>query len=316
MIVNDLYSASAIPDKILTEISLTIVGKVDTKELLLVTLLSGGHLLIEGLPGTAKTTIAKVFAHSIGGQFKRIQFTPDMLPSDITGFHMYSTDGESRFISGPILGNIVLADELNRATPRTQAALLEAMQENQVSIDGVTHPLPAPFMVIASQLPYGGSGTYPLTDVQIDRFLLRAWSGLPSEDEEREIMRHIDSIKEREVASVVGLEEIMEVRNVIKKVHISEKIQDYILALLLHVRADHNTLRGPSPRGGIALYKASRALAFLRKRDFVIPDDVKRLAHPALAHRVVMRPEAEMEELTPINIIDNALSQVPVPKEL
>jgi MoxR-like ATPase len=314
--VKDLYSAGAIPDKILTEISLTIVGKADTKELLLVTLLSSGHLLIEGLPGTAKTTIAKVFARSIGGQFNRIQFTPDMLPSDITGFYMYSTAGEPRFISGPILGNIVLADELNRATPRTQAALLEAMQENQVSIEGVTHPLPAPFMVIASQLPYGGSGTYPLTDVQIDRFLLRAWSGLPSEDEEREIIGHIDSIEEREVVSVVELEEIMEIRNIIKKVHISEKIQDYILALLQHVRADHNALRGPSPRAGIALYKTSRALAFLRKRDFVIPDDVKRLAHPALAHRVVLRPEAEMQELTPINIIDNALSQVPVPKEL
>ena len=314
MAVEDLDSASTIPDKILTEVSLTVVGKIDTKELLLVTLLSDGHLLIEGLPGTAKTTIARVFAQSIGGEFKRVQFTPDMMPSDITGFYMYSADGKSRFISGPIMGNIVLADELNRATPRTQSALIEAMQENQISVEGVTHSLPSPFMVIASQLPYGGSGTYPLTDVQIDRFLLRAWSGLPSEDEEREIIGNIDSIGERKVASVVGLEEILELRNVIKNVHLSEKILDYILALLQHVRANHDILRGPSPRAGIALYKTSRALAFLQKRDFVIPDDVKRLAHPALDHRVVMRPEAEMEELTPINIIDSALSQVPVPK--
>jgi MoxR-like ATPase len=316
MAVEDLDSTSAIPDKILTEISLTVVGKVDTKELLLVTLLSGGHLLIEGLPGTAKTTIAKVFAQSIGGQFKRIQFTPDMLPSDVTGFYMYSADGKARFISGPIMANVVLADELNRTTPRTQSALLEAMQENQVSIEGVTYPLPSPFMVIASQLPYGGSGTYPLTTVQIDRFMLRAWSGLPSEDEEREIIGNIDGIEERKVTSVVGLEEILELRNVIKNVHISEKIQDYIMALLKHVRANHNVLQGPSPRAGIALYKTSRALAFLQRRDFVIPDDVKRLAHPALDHRIVMRPEAEMEELTPINIIDSALSQVSVPKEL
>jgi MoxR-like ATPase len=316
MAVEDLDSTSAIPDKILTEISLTVVGKVDTKELLLVTLLSGGHLLIEGLPGTAKTTIAKVFAQSIGGQFKRIQFTPDMLPSDVTGFYMYSADGKARFISGPIMANVVLADELNRTTPRTQSALLEAMQENQVSIEGVTYPLPSPFMVIASQLPYGGSGTYPLTTVQIDRFMLRAWSGLPSEDEEREIIGNIDGIEERKVTSVVGLEEILELRNVIKNVHISEKIQDYIMALLKHVRANHNVLEGPSPRAGIALYKTSRALAFLQRRDFVIPDDVKRLAHPALDHRIVMRPEAEMEELTPINIIDSALSQVSVPKEL
>jgi MoxR-like ATPase len=316
MAAEDLDSTSAIPDKILTEISLTVVGKVDTKELLLVTLLSGGHLLIEGLLGTAKTTIAKVFAQSIGGQFKRIQFTPDMLPSDVTGFYMYSADGKARFISGPIMANVVLADELNRTTPRTQSALLEAMQENQVSIEGVTHPLPSPFMVIASQLPYGGSGTYPLTTVQIDRFMLRAWSGLPSEDEEREIIGNIDGIEERKVTSVVGLEEILELRNVIKNVHISEKIQDYIMALLKHVRANHNVLEGPSPRAGIALYKTSRALAFLQRRDFVIPDDVKRLAHPALDHRIVMRPEAEMEELTPINIIDSALSQVSVPKEL
>lgn len=316
MTVDDLDSASAVLDKIITEVSLTVIGKVETKELLLVTLLSGGHLLIEGPPGTAKTTIARVFAQSIGGQFKRVQFTPDMMPSDITGFYMYSVDGNARFISGPIMGNIVLADELNRATPRTQAALLEAMQENQVSIEGVTHPLLSPFMVIASQVPYGSSGTYPLTSVQIDRFLLRAWSNPPSEDEERGIIGNIDNIEERKVAPVVGTEEILEIRKIVKSVHISEKILGYILALLQHVRANHNTLQGPSPRGGIALYKASRALAFLQKRDFVIPDDVKRLAHPALDHRTIMKPEAEMEELTPISIIDSALSQVPVPKEL
>ncbi len=305
----------SITQKILDEVSKTVVGKADTKELLLVALLSGGHLLIEGLPGTAKTTLARVFAQTIGGVFKRIQFTPDMLPSDITGFYMYSQDGRSRFIPGPIFTNLLLGDELNRATPRTQAALLEAMQESQVTVEGITHLLPSPSMVIASQLPYGGAGTYPLTTVQVDRFLLRAWSDLPSEQEEKEIIQNIDSIEERVVEPVAEPQQISQIRQTVKNIHLSEKVRDYIISLVRHVRNNPDILGVPSPRAGIALYKASRALALLHQRDYVIPDDVKRLFHPALAHRVTIKPEAEMEGITPQDIIKKALEEVPVPKE-
>jgi len=315
MTKEDLSKAISLPRSILNAVSQVVIGKDDIKELLLVALFSGGHLLIEGLPGTAKTTLAKTFAQAIGGEFKRIQFTPDMLPADITGFYLYSPDGNSRFTPGPIFTNIVLADELNRTTPRTQAALLEAMQENQVSVEGITHPLPFPSMVIASQLPYGGAGTYPLTEVQVDRFLLRAWCGYPSQEEEKEIITNIDSIEERKVESVTEPQEVLELRQVVKNIHLSEKVRDYIISLVTHVRQNPDVLQSPSPRASITLYKASRALALLRQRDFVIPDDVKRLSLPALEHRVRIKPEAEMEEVTPRDIIEKALSEVPVPKE-
>ncbi len=308
--------AISIPDKILGEVSKIIVGKEDAKELLLVALLSQGHILIEGLPGTAKTTLAKTFARAIGGDFKRIQFTPDMLPTDITGFYFYSPDGKSRFISGPVFTNVVLADELNRATPRTQAALLEAMQENQVSIEGTTHPLPSPFMVIASQLPYGGVGTYPLTEVQIDRFMLRAWSDYPGQEEEKQIVENIDYIEKANIQPVVAPEEILELRQFIKEaVYISEKVGDYIVALIKHVRQNPGVLTGPSPRASISLYKGSRVIALLQKRDFVIPDDVKRLFLPTVEHRIRIKPEAEMEDVSHRAIVERALEEVPVPKE-
>ena len=305
----------SITDKILKEISKVVVGKEEIKELLLVTLLSGGHLLIEGLPGTAKTTLARVFAQVIGGEFKRIQFTPDMLPTDITGFYIYSSEGSSRFVPGPIQSNIVLADELNRATPRTQAALLEAMQENQVTVEGVTHVLPSPFMVIASQIPYGGAGTYPLTVVQADRFLLRAWSGYPSEEEEKEIVGNIDRIEGQKVEQVVQSREILESRVAVRNIYLSEKVRDYILSLVKRVRQNPDVLDSPGPRAGIALYKASKAMALLRQRDFVIPDDVKMLFAPAVEHRVRLRPGVEVEEITQGDIIKEALAEVPVPKE-
>lgn len=308
-------NALSMPEKVLKEVSKIVVGKEKIKELLLVTLLSGGHLLIEGLPGTAKTTVARVFAQVIGGEFKRIQFTPDMLPTDITGFYIYSTDGSSRFVPGPIHANIVLADELNRATPRTQAALVEAMQESQVTVEGVTHVLPSPFMLIASQLPYGGAGTYPLTEVQVDRFLLRTWSGYPPEEEEKEIVGNIDRIEDQAVESVTQSQEILETRRAVRNIHLSEKVRDYIISLVKYVRQDPDVLDSPSPRASIALYKTSRALALLKQRDFVIPDDVKSLFLPALEHRVRIRPGIEMEEVTPGGIIKKALAEVPVPKE-
>ena len=305
----------SIPAKILNEVSRFVIGKDDIKETLMVALITGGHVLIEGLPGVAKTLIAKTFAQTIGGEFKRIQLTPDMLPADITGFYIYSPDGSSRFTPGPIFGNVVLADELNRTTPRTQAALLEAMQENQVSIDGVTHPLVLPFMVVASQMPYGSEGTYPLTEVQADRFMLRAWGGYPSIEEEKQVIEKIDSLEQPDIQSTVAPEEILALRQAAKEVHVSERVTDYIVALVHHVRQDPDALAaGPSPRASISLYKASRAMALLQERDFVIPDDVKRLALPALEHRARVKPEAEMEGITSRALVERALDGVPVPK--
>ena len=303
------------PKRILKEVSKVVVGKEEAKELLLVALLSGGHVLIEGLVGTGKTTLARAFALAIGGEFKRIQMTPDTLPTDITGFYIYGLDGSSRFIRGPVFANILLVDELNRATPRTQSALLEAMQEMRVSVEGVTHELPRPFMVVATQVPYGTPGTYPLAETQVDRFMLRCWSDLPSPDEECAIIGDIDHIEAMEVEAVVSVKEVLELQMAVKKVFVSEDIRRYIISLVNRIREDPDVVPiMPSPRGSVALYKGTRALAFMEGRDYVIPDDVKRLAIPSLAHRICLRPEAEAEEVRPEHIIERALRELPVPK--
>ncbi len=299
---------------ILAEVSKAVIGKDDIKELLLVALLSQGHVLIEGLPGTAKTTIARTFARAIGGKFKRVQGTPDMLPADILGFYLYQTDGSAKFIPGPIFANVVLADELNRTTPRTQAALLEAMQEHQVTIERETHRLEQPFIVIASQIPYGGVGTSPLTEVQIDRFMLRVWSDFPSREEEDLILRNIDEISEPNIAAIATTADIVQFQQDVKKVYVADSIRHYIIDILDSLRHHQDISRGPSPRGGIALYRGSRAFAFIQRRDFVIPDDVKRLLIPALCHRIRVTTEAEMENVTPEAIINKVTTEVPVPK--
>ena len=302
------------PNKILDEISKVVVGKQDIKEMLIVALLSEGHLLIEGFPGTAKTLLAKTFAQVIAGEFKRIQFTSDILPADVTGFNVYSPDGRSRFVAGPLFANIVLADELNRTTPRTQAALIEAMQEKQVTIEGATHPLPEPFMVIASQLPYGSEGTYPLTEVQSDRFMFRVWSGYLSKEDEQQVISKVDYIENPKITTAASLESIVELQRVVKKVHVSDEIGAYIVSLVNSIREDPDVLLGPSTRASVGLFKGSRALAFLQGRDYVLPDDVKKLALPVLVHRVRVKPEAEMEDVTPKAVVDRVLSAVPVPK--
>ena len=302
------------PSNITTEVSKIVIGKEDIKEILLVGLLSQGHVLIEGLPGTAKTTLARTFAQVIGGTFKRVQGTPDMLPADIIGFYLYHTDGSSTFMPGPIFANVVLADELNRITPRTQAALLEAMQEQQVTVERETHPLKQPFIVIASQLPYGGAGTSPLTEGQIDRFIFRIWSGFPSAEEENEILRDIDKISEPHISSVATPADIIQLQKEVKKVYIADSIRSYIIEILNRLRQHQDLSLGPSPRGGIALFKGSRALAFIQGRDFVIPDDVKRLLIPALSHRLRISAEAEMEDVNAEVIINQVASEVPVPK--
>lgn len=306
--------ATSTLENILNEVSQVVVGKNDIKQILLVALVARGHVLIEGLAGTGKTTLARTFAQGIGGEFKRIQFAPDTMPADVTGFYTYTPDGDSRFMPGPIFANIVLTDELNRTTPRTQAALLEAMQEEQVTIERTTHKLPKPFMVIGSQLAYGAEGTYPLTEVQLDRFMFRASSAYPSRAEEQQIIDKIDYLEAPEIRPVVTLEDILNVQQEARKVYISDEVRDYIIDLVEHARAHPDVLTGPSPRATISLYKGARVLALLEERDFVIPDDVKTLVIPALEHRTRVKPEAEMEDITPRMIIEKALDEVPVPR--
>ncbi len=294
--------------------SRVIIGKDDIKQALVLALIAGGHVLIEGLPGTAKTSLAKTFAGLIGGEFKRIQFTPDMMPADITGFYFYSPDGTSRYMKGPILANIVLADELNRTTPRTQSALLQAMQEHQVTVERETYSLPDPFMVIATQVQAGGEGTYPLTDVQVDRFLLRVLSHYASKEEEKKVISSIDSIDEPDIKAVTTLDEIRELREMVKGVYVSPDIIEYATSIVDSLRNSPDVESGPSTRATIALYKCARGLALLDERDFVIPDDIKHLVIPAVEHRIRVKPEAEMDDITPRIILERTMEQVPVPK--
>jgi len=302
-------------NNIMAEVSRVVIGKDDIKELLLVALLSQGHVLIEGLPGTAKTTIARTFAQVIGGTFKRVQGTPDMLPADILGFYLHRPDASSTFMPGPIFANVVLVDELNRTTPRTQAALLEAMQEGQVTIERETHHLEQPYIVIASQIPYGGVGTAPISEVQIDRFMFRIWSTYPTIDEEVRILRDIDAISEPDISVVAAPEDIIKLQQEVKKVHISDNVSRYIIDLIDALRHYQDVSPGPSPRGSIALFKGARALAFIQGRDFVIPDDVKQLLIPVISHRLRITAEAEMEDVTPEVIINRVAAEVPIPKE-
>ena len=298
----------------INEVGKVIVGKEKIIKIIFTSLISGGHILIEGLPGTAKTTLAKAVAKSVGGSFKRIQFTPDTLPSDIIGFYIYSLDGNRKLIKGPVFTNILLADELNRAPPRTQAALLEAMQEYQVTIEGESYILPKPFMVIATQLPYGYTGTYPLPEVQLDRFMFRVWSESNPPDEEVEIVGKIDYIDEMPIEKVLETSDIIEINKSLPKIHVETDLIRYMIELSEYIKRQPEVLLGPSIRGVIALYKGSRALALIEGRDYVIPDDVKYLAHPSLDHRIKVRAEAEIEGVKPEDLVERALNEVPVPK--
>jgi len=300
--------------KLLDEMSKVVIGKHDPLKIILTALLAGGHVLIEGLPGTAKTLTAKVFAKVIGGEFKRIQFTADTLPSDVIGFHIYTPTGRGELVRGPIFCNILLADELNRCPPRTQAALLEAMQEGQVTIEGKTLSLPKPFMVIATQLPYGYTGTYPLSEVQVDRFMFRVWSGPNTREQESAVLEKIDYIDELPINTLSSPSEILEIRELIKSIYVGPEIISYIEDILEAIRNYPEVLIGPSTRGAIAIYKGCRALAFLEERSYVIPDDVKFLLHAALDHRIKIKAELEIEGVKPEDIVNRALSEVPVPK--
>ncbi len=302
---------------IIAEVKRAIVGKEEVLERVLVGILAGGHILFEDYPGLAKTLIARSFAQTLGLDFKRIQFTPDLLPSDITGSHIFDRNtGEFTLVVGPIFAHIILADEINRATPKTQSALLEAMQESQVTIDGESHPLPPPFIVIATQNPIEYEGTFPLPEAQLDRFMMRLDVGYPDLDGEVEILRRRRERKvdEIELSPVSNEEELLAMRAAVEEVFVEPDIESYIVSLVSKTRTDSNVYVGASPRGSLALLKLARAHAALAGRDYVLPDDVKEFAVPALAHRLILSPELWSKRITAIDVVESILRRVPVPK--
>ena len=305
---------SDIINKIIEEIENFIVGKKEVIKMMLVALISEGHILLEGPPGTAKTLMAKTFAKAIGLSFSRIQMTPDMLPADIIGTVIYDAkNSEFKVKKGPIFANIVLIDELNRAPAKTQAAFLEVMQERQVTIEGISYLVDRPFLVIATQIPYGSAGTYPLTEVQIDRFSYNVKITHASAEEEMKILEKIDFIETNEVKQVVEKKQILELIEEARRVYVSEAIRKYIVDLVTWLRNNNTLLEGPSARASIWLMKASRAYALINGRNYVIPDDIKAIAPYVLRHRIQLKREM-IEEINEDQIIEEAINTVPVPK--
>lgn len=291
-----------------------IVGNESAIELLLVALLIEGHVLLEDVPGVGKTMLARSLAITLGGQFKRLQCTPDLLPNDITGVSVYNQkSGEFEFRPGPVFVNVLLADEINRATPRTQSALLEAMQEQQVTVDGVSRALPRPFLVLATQNPLEYEGTFPLPEAQLDRFLMRISLGYPALDDERKILQ---SIKREHPVNflqpVASPDELLVLQPQVWETFVDETLEDYILNLITATRRHPDLLVGASPRASIALYKSSQALAAVRGRDHVIPEDIKTLAEPVLSHRLLLRPEAELRSKSGRLIIEEIIETTPL----
>ena len=293
-----------------------IKGKDEIIDLMLVSLVSSGHIIIEDLPGLGKTTLASALAESLGCKFQRIQFTPDVLPSDITGFNIFDMKtGKACFQKGSIHNQIILADEINRAGPKTQSALLEAMQEGQVTVDGATYPLPQPFMIMATQNPIDMAGTYPLPEAQIDRFLMKLSLGYPTEKTESDIIKANISVNQKvKLSAVATAEDIIEIQNNLNKIYIDNRLVDYIVALVNKTRNYDGVLVGVSPRGSIALAKASCALAFLKGRDFVLPDDIKYLAPFVLAHRIIMKKHRSQSGKAANDVIREILNTLEVPK--
>jgi MoxR-like ATPase len=302
--------------RILDEVERAVVGKRDALELILLAVLCDGHVLLEDYPGLAKTLIARSFARSSSLRFARIQFTPDLMPSDVTGSSIFDQRTATfEFRPGPIFTNLLLADEINRAPPKTQAALLEAMQEQQVTSEGDTRPLPPPFIVLATQNPIEYEGTYPLPEAQLDRFLIRASIGYPSREDEIELLdRRLQRGEEEvELAEVVDGPTLVAMQRALEQVHVSAAIQSYIVDLVAATRSSRQLAVGSSPRGSLALLKLSRAKAALSGRDFVTPEDVKAIAVPALAHRLTLRPELWVQRIRAEDVVAEALASVPTP---
>jgi MoxR-like ATPase len=304
-------------EQILDEVERAVVGKRDALELVLLGILADGHVLIEDFPGLAKTLAARAFAQVTSIGFTRVQFTPDLMPSDVTGSSIYNQrEGDFEFRPGPIFTNLLLADEINRAPPKTQAALLEAMQERQVTIEGTTHLLAPPFLVLATQNPIEYEGTYPLPEAQLDRFMLRIGVGYPEREDEWEVLeRRLDrGADEVQLEPVVGRDELLEMQRAIEQVHVDRSVGLYMVDLVAATRDAPGVQVGASPRGSLALLKLSRCRAALAGRDFVIPEDVKAVAVPALAHRLSLRPELWVQRLRPEDLVLELLDRVPTPK--
>jgi MoxR-like ATPase len=304
---------------VLEELEQVIVGKREVLELVLLGVLGSGHVLLEDFPGLAKTLIARSFAQVLGIEFRRIQFTPDLLPSDITGSFVFDQrEGRFEFRPGPLFTNLLLADEINRAPPKTQAALLEVMQEGQVSVEGETHRLAPPFTVIATENPIEYEGTYPLPEAQLDRFLMRVGVGYPTADDEWEVLRRRLEREQDEthLAPVVDGVGLLAMQAALERVFVSEAVGRYIVDLVQATRAHADALVGASPRGGLAILKLARGRALLDGRDYVVPDDVKAIAVPALAHRVVLRPELWVRRVRGEDVVRSVLDSVPTPAPL
>lgn len=310
-------SIKVMADRVKENVKEVIVGKDETIDLLLVALISSGHVLLEDVPGTGKTLMAKSLAQSLSCSFKRIQFTPDLLPSDVTGIHFYNQKrGEFEFRPGPIFANILLADEINRATPRTQSSLLEAMEERQVTIDGETHQLEAPFMVIATQNPLESQGTFPLPEAQLDRFLLKVSLGYPSKDEGIEILKRFKEKNPiQHIREVADQRMILEAQQLYSQVRVSDDLLRYIVDIVEMTRNHEHVELGVSPRGSQALLRAVQVYAILQGRGYVIPDDVKAVAKPVLGHRLILTQMMRVGENQADVVIDDILKKVPVPTE-
>ena len=302
-------------ERIFQNVEQVIIGKRNAVELVLVALLCRGHVLLEDVPGTGKTVLAKSIARSLGGSFKRIQFTPDLLPSDVTGVAIFNQQNrEFEFRQGPVFAQIVLADEINRATPKTQSALLEAMEERQITVDGITYGLPAPFIVLATQNPIEYEGTFPLPEAQLDRFLLRLHLGYPDRLDEIAILRRQRQAHPLDALAIVAeMDELLTLQAAIKEVYVDELIEEYIVALVTATRHHEDVYLGASTRGSLALYRTAQAWAAIRGQSFVTPDDVKIMAGPVLGHRMLVSPAARIHAVTAGAVIEAILNAVPVP---
>ena len=298
---------------LIDNVNKVFIGKKSVVEKITVAILSGGHLLIEDVPGVGKTTLVQAIAKSLGCGFKRIQFTPDLLPSDITGITVYnSRTGSFEFKEGPIMANVILADEINRSSPKTQSSLLEAMQEGQITVDGVTYDLPKPFVVLATQNPIEYEGTFPLPEAQLDRFAMRIKIGYPDFYEEKSILKLQEKPTE-EIESIITDEDVLKIREEVKSIHVEDSVKDYIITIVQATRSHPDIYLGCSPRGSLTLLNACRGLAYIRGRDHVLPDDVKELAEAVLNHRIILKPEAKMKGISVEDIIYSIISSIRVP---
>jgi MoxR-like ATPase len=314
--VTDISNVSSLGRQVITEVERAVVGKRALLEMMMASVLAGGHVLLEDFPGLGKTLVARSFATALGLEFKRIQFTPDLLPGDITGGYIFNrTKNKFELRKGPVFANIVLADEINRASPKTQSALLEAMQEGQVTIEGETLPLPSPFLVLATQNPIEYEGTFPLPEAQLDRFMMKLTVGYPTIDEEKLILRRRRERKQDEVVlrEITKAKQLLEMREAVETVHVNADLENYIATLVHATRTDRRVAVGASPRASLAFLKMSRANAALDGRDYITPDDIKRYAIPVLGHRVILQPEYWMSRQVTGDVIKDSLDKTPVP---